>query len=186
MGESLASAILIVALIGISLIGLWFGTLAMSITSKINSTLGYLTSQLKNIPGLRAVSIITGLGTSKLTFGIDETCELISSCQPTSLLYDQGSRKFHPAVVTALNNWLSDPTLSPAMRQEFLNSADVKEWKKVRRIDSEAGDLMCANVHPRGRGARDSSYIRVFFLFSLLTSYSQWHSIRCLTTMEVY
>lgn len=51
------------------------------------------------------------------------------------------------------------------MREECLSSTNIQEWKKVKRIDSEAGDLMCANAHSSGRGVRDSSYIRVFFLF---------------------
>jgi hypothetical protein len=104
-----------------------------------------------------------------LTSEIDQTCELIGPCQLSQSLYVQEGTKFHPAVVKALKVWFSMLQLPPAMMQMCLDSATIKEWKKVKRIDSEAGDLMCASVHCSGRDSRDSSYIRV--------SFSQCHSL---------
>lgn len=182
-----ASAIHTVALISISLIGPWFGTLEMSMASRINSTLGCPMGHPNTMLGLRAVSITMVSKTLILTIKIDQACELISSCQLSSSLYMQGGKRFHPAIVTALHNWFFNLRLpSPAMRQECSDLADVLEWKKVKRVDSEAGDLMCANAHSSGRSVRNSSYIRVFFCVCLLAPCSQLHSIRCQTAMGEY
>lgn len=98
-----------------------------------------------------------------LTFGIDHTCELVTPCKLSQSLYVQDGTKFHPAVVTALKDWFPNLQLPSTVMQMCFDSASIQEWKKVKRIDSEAGDLMCASVHRRGRDSRDSSYIRVYF-----------------------
>lgn len=169
MVEYPASDILTVALISISLIGLLFGTLVMSMTFKTNSSLGHLMGQSNTMPTLKAVGIITDSNTLILMLGIDQTCKLISPCQLSSSLYVQEGKQFHSAVVTALNTWFLNLGLPPEMRQECLDSAGVQEWKKVRRVDSDVGDLMCANAHSSGRDVRNSSYIRVFSLFFLIS-----------------
>lgn len=100
---------------------------------------------------------------SMLTFNIDQTCELITPCQLSQTLYMQEGTKFHPAVAIALKDWFLKLNLPMDMMQMYLDSATIQEWKKVKRIDSDAGDLMHASSHCSGRDSRDSSYIRVYF-----------------------
>ena len=80
MVECPASAIPIVASMNISLIWLLFGTLGMSMTSRINSTSGHLMSHPSIIIGLRAVSVVINSDILLLTSMIDQTYELIPSC----------------------------------------------------------------------------------------------------------
>jgi len=117
-----------------------------------------------------------------LTSELDQTCELIAPCQLSQSLCVQEGTKVHPAIATALRDWASKLELPSAMVQMYLDSATIQEWKKVKRIDSDAGDLMCASAHCSGRDSRDSSYIRVCFTCChLLVPYSQPLSIRYLT-----
>ena len=104
----------------------------------------------------------TSSTTQLLKFKIDQSCELVAPCKLSQSLYVQDGTKFHPAVVIALKDWFSRLQLSQSVMQACFDSAVIQEWKKVRRIDSEAGDLMCASAHSSGRDSRDSSYIRVW------------------------
>jgi hypothetical protein len=46
--------------------------------------------------------------------------------------------------------------------KKYLNDADVDEWGKVRRIDSDAGDIMCASsLATKHEDSRDATYVRV-------------------------
>jgi hypothetical protein len=119
--------------------------------------------QASSTIGLRIVGITRFHITSMLIFEIDQTCELIGLCQLSKSLYVQEGTKFHPAIVTALNDWFSKLKLPLDMMEMCLGSATIQEWKKVKRIDSDAGDLMCASSHCSGRDSRDSSYIRACF-----------------------
>jgi len=98
-----------------------------------------------------------------LIFEADQTCELVGQCKLSQSLYVQEGTKFHPAVVKALKDWFSKLKLPLAAMETCLASATIQEWKKVKRIDSEAGDLMSASSHCNRRDFRDSSYIRVCF-----------------------
>jgi len=102
-----------------------------------------------------------------LTSKINETCELVAPSKLSQSLYVQDGTKFHPAVVIALKDWFSRLQLSPSVMQVCFDSVTIQEWGKVKRIDSEAGDLMCASAHSSGGDSRNSSYIRVFFLVSV-------------------
>ena len=90
---------------------------------------------------------------------------LISPCKLSQTLYveKEGATNFHPAVARACQDWFSKLQLPMAEMQRYLDGASIQEWKKVKRIDSEAGDLMCAGVHCSARDSRSSSYIRVSF-----------------------
>ena len=119
-----------------------------------------------------------------LTFEIDQTCELIGPCKLSQSLYVQEGTKFHSAVAVALKDWFSKLKLPLDVMEMCLNSAIIQEWKKVKRIDSDAGDLMHASSHCSGRDHRDSSYIRAcFFSFHSLVSHLQLFSIRYLAAM---
>ena len=99
-----------------------------------------------------------------LTFKIDQTCGLRDSCKLSQSLYVQEGAKYHPAVVTALEDWFSKLQLSLDMKEMCLNTATIQEWKKVKRIDSDVGDLVSASSHSNARDSRDSSYIKACFL----------------------
>jgi hypothetical protein len=46
--------------------------------------------------------------------------------------------------------------------KNYLKSADIVEWGKVRRIDSDAGDTMHASsLVPKHEDGRDATYVRV-------------------------
>ena len=98
-----------------------------------------------------------------LIFEVDQTCEFVGQCKLSQSLYVQDGTKFHPAVVIALKDWFSKLKLPLAVMQMCSAAAIIQEWKKVKRIDSEAGDLMSASAHCNRRDFRDSSYIRVCF-----------------------
>ena len=68
---------------------------------------------------------------------------------------------FIPAVDRAIKEWFSRLSLPSAAMPECLRAASLQEWKKVKRIDSEAGDIMCTGAHCSGRDSRDSVYVRV-------------------------
>ena len=43
-----------------------------------------------------------------------------------------------------------------------LDAAGIEDWGKIRRIDSDAGDTMCASVvAPLQDDSRDATYVRV-------------------------
>ena len=84
-------------------------------------------------------------------------------------LFKQGGAGFITAVDKAIKQWFLRLQLPPAELPECSRSADLWEWKKVKRIDSEAGDLMSAGAHSSRRESRDSIYVRVC-LWMLLTS----------------
>lgn len=103
----------------------------------------------------------------QLILKTDETCELIGKCQLSQSLYKEEGTGFIPAVDKAMKEWFSRLQLPSAAMPVCLESASLQEWKKVKRIDSEAGDLMHAGAHCSGRDSRDSVYIRVGLLILL-------------------
>jgi len=70
--------------------------------------------------------------------------------------------EFIPAVDRAIKEWFSRLKLPLAAMPVCLDSASLQEWKKVKRVDSEAGDLMCAAAHCSGKDLRESVYVRVW------------------------
>lgn len=123
---------------------------------------------------MRAVSATVNL-TPVADFYTDGTCELISPCNLSPSLYVEdwrveGGRKFCPVVEKAYKSWFSKLNLPLVERQRYLDYASIQEWKKVKRVDSEAGDLMSASAQCRAGDSRDSSYVRVssFYHHSLV------------------
>ena len=55
--------------------------------------------------------------------------------------------------------------------KDHLKNANIEEWGRVRRVDSDAGDTMHASsmVVPRD-DTRDATYVRVNFLYQWLHS----------------
>lgn len=100
----------------------------------------------------------------------DGTCELIGKCHLSQSLYRQEGAGFIPAVDKAIREWFSRLQLPPGAMPACSSSAVLQEWKKIKRIDSEAGDLMCAGAHCSKRDSRDSVHVRVSFmmLFTLI------------------
>jgi hypothetical protein len=129
----------------------------------MNSTSSPLRGHSSSSAGLRVVGITTDLIIMILTVEIDQTCGLMNSCKLSQSLYVQEGAKYHPAVVTALGYWFSKLQLPLDMKEMYLSSAAIQEWKKVKRIDSDAGDTMSASSHSNVRDSRDSCYIRVCF-----------------------
>lgn len=72
-----------------------------------------------------------------------------------------GGKKFCSAVEKAYKSWFSKLNLPLAEMQRCLDCASIQEWKKVKRTDSEAGDLMSASAQCRVGDSRDSSHVRV-------------------------
>ena len=73
----------------------------------------------------------------------------------------EGGKKFCPAVDKACKSWFLKLSLPSVEIQRYLDYASIQEWKKVKRVDSEAGDLMSAGAQCRAGDSRDSSYVRV-------------------------
>lgn|SRR5882762_1727919 len=49
-----------------------------------------------------------------------------------------------------------------AQVRPHLDAAEIEDWGKIRRIDSDAGDTMCASiVAPLQDDSRDATYVRV-------------------------
>ena len=66
------------------------------------------------------------------------------------------------AVALATRFGVSVTTVRP-----YLNAASVEEWGKIRRVDSDAGDTMCASAWaPVRDDLRDPTYVRVCLLFA--------------------
>ena len=109
------------------------------------------------------MSIFINPTTMILALKLDQTCGLMNSCKLSQSLCVQEGAKYHPTVAAALEDWFSKLQLPMDMKEMYLSAANIQEWKKFKRIDSDAGDMMSASSHSNVRDSRESSHIRVCF-----------------------
>jgi hypothetical protein len=69
------------------------------------------------------------------------------------------------------------------VEQYLVNEAQIYEWRKVRRADSEAGDTMeAAAVAGQQVDSRSTSYVRVCLQFYVFFHSHFNFSMKCLST----
>ena len=105
----------------------------------------------------------------------DDTCQLISICNPTSPV----GPEFWKRIISHFRTWFSEfRATHKQIEQYLLKEAAIYEWRKVRRTDSKAGDTMeAASLAGKHADWRSNSYIRVrpkshtYFLISCFLQY---------------
>lgn len=98
------------------------------------------------------------------TFIVFKGCDMFSPKDPSCVLLppkypNRPANGLHTGVAAALaTRFDADIRLI----KEHLKNADIDEWGKVRRVDSDAGDTMIASsLASNCDDSRDATYVRV-------------------------